>query len=49
MSDANHSMSTIKIKIFLSFIVPHMTTFALHNIDIEKRIYGKKIHSFVNI
>ena len=35
MSDANHSMTTIKVKIFLPVFIPNMTALAFYYIDIE--------------
>lgn len=44
MSDADDSVSTIQIKVFLAFLVPYLTTFTLHDIHVEKRVYIEKFH-----
>jgi hypothetical protein len=33
--DADNSMTTIEIQVFLSFLIPYLATFALHDVDIE--------------
>jgi hypothetical protein len=39
VTDADDSMATIQVQILLTLVVPYLTTFALHNIHVEERIY----------
>ena len=39
MSDADHGMATIEVKIFLTILVPYLTALALYDIHVEERIY----------
>ena len=39
MTYADNGMSTIEVKIFLTFVVPYLTALSLDNIYIEKGIY----------
>ena len=44
MPYANDGMSTVEIEVFGAFIVPDVATFTLDDVDVEERIYWKKIH-----
>ena len=37
--DADHSVAAIEVKILLTLVVPHLTTFALYDVHVEERIY----------
>jgi hypothetical protein len=37
--DTDNGMSAIEIEIFLTLVIPYFTTFALHDVHIEERIY----------
>ena len=39
VSDADHSMSAIEVKIFLTFVIPYLATLALYDVYVEERIY----------
>ena len=39
MTNRDHSMTTIKVEIFIALIIPHVATFSLNDIDIEQGIY----------
>ena len=39
VADANHSVSTVKVKILLPFVVPHLASFSLVDGHIHQRIY----------
>jgi hypothetical protein len=39
MTDADHCMTAIEVKILLSFVVPNLATFSLYDVYIEERIY----------
>ena len=39
MSNRNHCVTTIKVKILLSLVVPYFTTLSLHDVDVEQGIY----------
>jgi hypothetical protein len=39
MTYADNGMSTIEVQIFLTFVVPYLTTLSLDNIYVEKGIY----------
>jgi hypothetical protein len=39
VSDADHGMPAIEVKILLTLVVPHLTALALHDIHVEERIY----------
>jgi hypothetical protein len=38
VSNADNGMATIKVKIFLSIVVPYLGAFAFDDIDVKKRI-----------
>jgi hypothetical protein len=38
VTDADNCMPTIKVEILLTFVVPHFTTFALYDVNIEEWI-----------
>ena len=39
MPNADHGMSAVKVKIFLTFVVPYFCVFALDNVNVKERIY----------
>jgi hypothetical protein len=39
VSDADHSMATIEVKIFLAFLVPYLAALTLYDVHVEERIY----------
>ena len=39
MTNGDHSMTAIKVEILLSFVIPDLTTLALYDVHVEKRIY----------
>ena len=41
VTDAYDGMSSIEVKVLLTFIVPHATTFAADDVNIEQWIYIK--------
>ena len=38
MANADNGMTAIKVELFLTFIVPHFTSFALYDVYIEEWI-----------
>ena len=44
VSNAYHGVAAVEVKIFCAFAVVDVAAFAAHNLDIEQRIYIKKIH-----
>jgi hypothetical protein len=38
VTDGNDGVSAIEVQILLTFIVPYLTTLALHDVDVEKGI-----------
>jgi len=44
MPDADDSVTTVQIKVLLTLVVPYLTTFPLHDIHVEERIYIEKFH-----
>ena len=41
MADADNSMSAIQVEVFLTLFVPHMATFSLDNVNVEKGVNVK--------
>jgi hypothetical protein len=41
MTYADHCMTTVKVQILLTFIIPHFLTLSLDDIDREQAIYRK--------
>jgi hypothetical protein len=41
MTDTNDGMTTIEVKIFLTLIIPNLTTLSFYDIHIEQGIYVK--------
>jgi hypothetical protein len=39
MPDADHGVPSVEVQILLSFVIPYLTTLALHDIHVEERIY----------
>jgi hypothetical protein len=39
VSYGDDGMTAIQVQIFLTFVIPNLTAFALHNIHVEERIY----------
>jgi hypothetical protein len=38
VSDADDGMASVQVQVFLTFIVPYLASFALHNVYVEERI-----------
>jgi hypothetical protein len=47
MADADYSMTTVEVKVFLTVFVPYVATFSLDNIDVKKGVNIEKFHCFV--
>ena len=41
MTDADDGMTAIQVKVFLTLVIPYLTTFSLHDVHIEQGIYVK--------
>jgi hypothetical protein len=44
MTDGYNGMTSVKVEIFGSLVVPHIATFAFYNVEGEEGIYVKEIH-----
>ena len=44
MTDADHGMTTIKVQVLLTFVVPHFTAFTFDDVDIKQWIYVEEFH-----
>jgi hypothetical protein len=42
----DYGMTTVEVEVFSALLVPNVATFATHNVDVEKRIYGIECHCF---
>ena len=39
VTDGDNGMSSIKVKVFLTFVVPYVAAFSFYDVYIEQRIY----------
>ena len=44
VANADDGMAAVEVEVGLAFAVPHLAALAFHNFNVEKGIYGKKVH-----
>jgi hypothetical protein len=44
VTDGDHGVTSVKVKIFDSLVVPHVATFAFYDVEGKEGIYVEEIH-----
>ena len=43
MPDGDNGVPSVQVKVFLSFVIPHVAGFSLDNVNVKERIYIEKV------
>jgi hypothetical protein len=44
VTNGDNGVTSVKVEIFGSLVVPHVATFAFYNVERKKRVYVEEIH-----